>query len=214
MAGPTPRYGDGSSAPEQALAQSPATLTRYDPADPAPNIDDGKRGGGTLRPEAGRAQGRRPGLLDPFLEKEIEVSGRVTVKLFASTSATGHRLLGSAHGRLPSGYSMHLTEGIIRGRYRKSLEKPELLKPGEVNEFAIDLWIVSNAFQRGHRIRLDVSSSSFPKYDRNPNTGNEFGQDSKLAGRRTEKSSTTAGTPRASLPARSRLPKAFIAGPA
>lgn len=75
---------------------------------------------------------------------------------------------------------MHLTEGIIRGRYRKSLVKPELLAPGEVNEFAIDLWIISNAFQSGHRIRLDVSSSSFPKYDRNPNTGNEFGKDSKL----------------------------------
>jgi putative CocE/NonD family hydrolase len=72
---------------------------------------------------------------------------------------------------------MHLTEGINRGRYRESLEKPKLLTPGEACEFDIDLWITSNVFLKGHRIRLDISSSSFPKYDRNPNTGHEFGVD-------------------------------------
>ena len=75
---------------------------------------------------------------------------------------------------------MHLTEGIIRGRYRKSLEIPELLELQKIYEFNIDLWVISNVFMKGHVIRLHVSSSSFSKYDRNPNTGHEFGRDSEL----------------------------------
>jgi putative CocE/NonD family hydrolase len=116
----------------------------------------------------------------PPLADEVEVSGRITVSLFASTSRRDTDFWAQLTDVYPNGFSMHLTEGIIRGRYRKSLENAQLLRPGEVNEFPIDLWIISNAFQRGHRIRLDISSSSFPKYDRNPNTGNAFGQDSEL----------------------------------
>jgi hypothetical protein len=110
----------------------------------------------------------------------LNITGPVTVKLFASTSATDTDFWAQLTDVYPNGRSMHLTEGIIRGRYHKSLEKQELLKPRAVYEFDIDLWITSNVFQRDHKVRLDVSSSSFPKYDRNPNTGNKFGTDTEL----------------------------------
>ncbi|HKM76449.1 MAG TPA: CocE/NonD family hydrolase, partial [Candidatus Bathyarchaeia archaeon] len=99
---------------------------------------------------------------------------------FASTSARDTDFWAQLVDVFPNGYSMHLTEGIIRARYRNSLEKQELLEPETIYEFYIDLWVTSNVFQRGHRIRLDISSSSFPKYDRNPNTGNQFGMDTTL----------------------------------
>jgi uncharacterized protein len=173
-------YGDGLLTirkPGDSLSDG----YNYDPADPVPNIDD--QGKAAEGPFDQRPIERRDDVLvysTPPLDSETEVSGRVTVELFASTSAKDTDFWAQLTDVSPNGYSMHLTEGIIRGRYNKSLEKPELLTPGEITRFTIDLWIISNAFQRGHSIRLDVSSSSFPKYDRNPNTGSSFGQDSKL----------------------------------
>src|SRR5262249_31582762 len=71
----------------------------------------------------------------------------------------------------PSGYAMNLCEGITRAPYRDSWQSPTLLEPGEVYELPIDLMVTSNVFKRGHRIRLDVTSSNFPHFDRNLNTG-------------------------------------------
>ena len=153
----------------------------YDPADPVPNIDD--MGQGAEGPFDQRPIERRDDVLvysTPPLAREVEVSGPVTVGLFASTSARDTDFWAQLVDVYPSGYSMHLTEGIVRGRYNRSLAREELLRPGRVYEFKIDLWVINNSFMKGHRIRLDVSSSSFPKYDRNPNTGHAFGQDSVL----------------------------------
>ena len=71
----------------------------------------------------------------------------------------------------PAGIDMNLEDGIIRARFRNSLEKAELMKPGEIYEFTIQLYPTSNLFKAGHRIRLDISSSNFPRFDLNPNTG-------------------------------------------
>jgi len=154
----------------------------YDPTDPCPNIFDT-----SASPAEGpfdqRAIERRDDVLvysTPALDSDLDVTGPVTVKLFAASSARDTDFWAQLTDVFPNGYSMHLTEGIIRGRYRKSLDAQELLEPGAVYEFEIDLWITSNLFQRGHRVRLDVSSSSFPKYDRNPNTGRPFGMDATL----------------------------------
>jgi uncharacterized protein len=76
-----------------------------------------------------------------------------------------------------NGESYILLDGITRGRYRNSDEAPSFIKPGKVYEYTIDLLATSNVFKAGHRIRLEVSSSNFPKYDRNPNTGHEIGVD-------------------------------------
>jgi putative CocE/NonD family hydrolase len=71
----------------------------------------------------------------------------------------------------PSGYSRFLTDGIVRARYRNSTAKAEPLEPGKIYEYDIDLWATSNVFQAGHRIRLAISSSNFPRFSRNLNTG-------------------------------------------
>ena len=80
----------------------------------------------------------------------------------------------------PDGRAFNLCDGIIRARYRKSLTKGKLLTPGEICRYEIDLWATSNVFLPGHRIRVEVSSSNFPRFDRNPNTGHPFGSDAKL----------------------------------
>jgi hypothetical protein len=74
----------------------------------------------------------------------------------------------------------NLTDGMLRARYRKSLSKPELLKPGDVTEFKIDAGVTSNVFQKGHRIRIEISSSNFPRFDRNPNTGRPIADETDL----------------------------------
>ena len=71
----------------------------------------------------------------------------------------------------PDGRAIFLTDGILRARYRNSLAEPEPLKPGEPYELSLDLSVTSNVFLPGHRIRLEVSSSNFPRFDRNTNTG-------------------------------------------
>jgi putative CocE/NonD family hydrolase len=71
----------------------------------------------------------------------------------------------------PSGYARYLADGIVRARYRRSRERAEPIQPGKVESYAVDLWATSNVFKAGHRIRLYVSSSNFPRFDRNPNTG-------------------------------------------
>jgi putative CocE/NonD family hydrolase len=174
--------GDGELSVTPADSKAPFDSYGYDPADPCPNIFDAAVG-----PEEGpfdqRSIERRDDVLvysTPSLDSDLDITGPVTVHLFASSSAPDTDFWAQLTDVSPNGYSMHLTEGIIRGRYRKSLEKQELLEPGRVYEFEIDLWITCNLFQRGHRVRLDVSSSSFPKYDRNPNTGHQFGIDTTL----------------------------------
>ena len=81
---------------------------------------------------------------------------------------------------LPNGTAINVAQGIIRARYRDSWEQPSLLEPGKVEKYTIDLWSTSNRFLEGHRIRVEVSSSNFPQFDRNPNTGHGFGADAEL----------------------------------
>jgi len=173
-------FGDGTLSTEIPEINEKEDSYSYDPLDPCPNVFDSSITPAEA-PEDQRPIELRNDVLvysGPQLEAEVEVSGAVKVLLYASSSARDTDFWAQLTDVFPNGFSMHLTEGIIRGRYRKSLEVPELLHPGKISEFNIDLWITSNLFAKGHRIRLDLSSSSFPKYDRNPNTGHEFGRDS------------------------------------
>jgi len=77
----------------------------------------------------------------------------------------------------PDGSAYNVAEGCIRARYRKSVLQPELVNPGEVYEYTIDMATTSIVFLSGHRIRIDITSSNFPRIDRNMNTGNPFGED-------------------------------------
>jgi putative CocE/NonD family hydrolase len=105
------------------------------------------------------------------LEEDLEVIGPVTLVLYVSSSAVDTDFTGKLVDVGPDGRSTILTDGILRARYRNSMFDPVLLQPGEVYELHIDLVATANVFRRGHRIRLDVSSSNSPRFDRNPNTG-------------------------------------------
>jgi putative CocE/NonD family hydrolase len=117
------------------------------------------------------------------LEKDLEVTGPVRVKLYAASSAVDTDFTGKLIDVWPEGMAYHVAEGIIRARYRRSSRKSELLTPGEVYEYDIDLGFTSNVFKVAHRIRIEISSSHSPKWERNLNTGNPIGEDadSKIA---------------------------------
>ena len=107
----------------------------------------------------------------------MEVTGPIEVKLWAKSSAKDTDFTAKlidvhpANDDYPNGYEMNLTDSIIRARYRNSREKSKLMDPGEIYCFTLVLYPTSNLFQTGHRIRLDISSSNFPRFDINPNTG-------------------------------------------
>ncbi len=160
----------------------------YDPAHPVMT-----RGGALLMSPEFRAgpfdqrpvEGREDVLVytTPELERDVEVTGPIIVHLWASSSAPDTDFVARLVDVHPDGYAQNLTDGIIRARYRNFArgEAPSLIEPGKAYEYEIDLWSTSNLFKKGHRIRLDVTSSNFPRWDRNPNTGHEFGADSELA---------------------------------
>ena len=114
------------------------------------------------------------------LEKAMEVTGPVKMVLWAATSGEDTDFTAKLVDVHPDGKAYNLCDGIVRARYRDGLAQPKLVAPGEPREYEIDLWVTSNLFKPGHRIRLEVSSSNFPRFDRNPNTGKEFGTDTEL----------------------------------
>ena len=111
------------------------------------------------------------------MERDMEVTGPVTVTLYASTSARDTDFTAKLVDVEPSGYARNLTDGIIRARYRRPRQPADFVTPGEVYEYTIDLWATSNLFKKGHAIRLEISSSNFPRFDRNCNTGEPIGSD-------------------------------------
>ncbi len=114
------------------------------------------------------------------LEQDLEVTGPIKLVLHAATDGADTDWTGKLIDVSPSGYARNLCDGIIRARYRESVTDPTLLEPNKVYRYEIDLMVTSNVFREGHSIRLEVSSSNFPHYDRNPNTGNTPGLDSEM----------------------------------
>ena len=105
------------------------------------------------------------------LERPVEVTGPIELVLHVSSSARDTDFTGKLVDVHPDGRAEILTDGILRARYRQSLSSPVLMEPSQVYELRIDLEATSNVFLTGHRIRLEVSSSNFPRFDRNSNTG-------------------------------------------
>ncbi|MBZ0290473.1 MAG: CocE/NonD family hydrolase, partial [Anaerolineae bacterium] len=108
------------------------------------------------------------------LNQDMEVTGPVIVKLWAASDARDTDFVTNLIDVHPDGFAQNLCDGIIRARYRNG-DTPELLQPNRPYEFTIDLWATANLFKEGHRMRLDIASASFPRWDRNPNTGEPFG---------------------------------------
>jgi putative CocE/NonD family hydrolase len=174
--------GDGLLSRDEPGSESPDIFV-YDPRFPVPT-----RGGKNL-PAGSLVPGpldqtlieRRSDVLcytTPELQEEIEVTGPLTLSLFAATSVKDTDFTVKLVDVYPDGSAYNVAEGCIRARYRKSVLQPELVNPGEVYEYSIDMAAISIVFGQGHSIRIDISSSNFPRIDRNMNTGNPFGEDS------------------------------------
>jgi putative CocE/NonD family hydrolase len=160
-----------------APASETADKFTYDPGKPVPTV------GGPLccdsvhlapGPRDQRKVEDRDDLLiysTPPLEHDLEVTGPVRLEFFASSSAVDTDFTAKLVDVAPDGTAMNLTEGILRAKYRDSQTAPTPLEPDKVYPLTIDLWATSNVFKAGHRIRLEVSSSNFPRFDRNLNTG-------------------------------------------
>ena len=105
------------------------------------------------------------------MSADMEVTGPVSLELYAKSSAVDTDFTAKLVDVWPDGFAQNLAEGIIRSRYRDSRETPAMMTPGQMYKFTIDLWATSNVFKKGHVLRLEVSSSNFPRFDRNLNTG-------------------------------------------
>jgi putative CocE/NonD family hydrolase len=115
------------------------------------------------------------------LDRDLEVTGPVSVTLFASSSAPDTDFVTRLVDVYPDGRAMNITEGVIRARFRDGVwGEPRLMEPGRDYEFTIDLQATSNLFRAGHRIRLQITSSCFPLWDRNLNTGNDPATDTEM----------------------------------
>jgi putative CocE/NonD family hydrolase len=197
----TPYYlhAEGALAPEKPGSSRP-TSYRFDPHNPVPTLGGNVSSEGVLMPRGAQDQRCHPDhwLCDDRLplsarsdvlvfqtaplERDIEVTGRVIVKLWASSDGPDTDFTAKLidvyppNRDYPAGVDLNIGDSIVRARYRDSLTTPKMLTPGEPQEFTIEMYPTSLVFRRGHRIRLDISSSNFPRFDVNPNTGEPLGQ--------------------------------------
>jgi putative CocE/NonD family hydrolase len=171
--------GDGALSTSVPKSE-PADAYVYNPANPVPTV------GGPLCCDAEHME---PGPRDQRsvenrddvlvystgpLARDLEATGPVTADLFVKSSAVDTDFTAKLVDVAPDGFAQDLTEGILRMRYRASPEHAVLMNPGQIYEISLDLWATSNVFLRGHSLRLEISSSNFPRFDRNPNTGEEI----------------------------------------
>jgi hypothetical protein len=162
--------------PQQRLQADQYT---YDPQEPTPTV------GGSIvsflyRPgsvDVKEVQERADVLTyttEP-LENDLDVVGPLKMILYASSSAVDTDFVARLTDVFPDGRAIQLQNGILRARYRNLDGEPELLEPGHIYRLEIDMWATANRFRAGHRVRLDISSSDFPRFDRNNNRGGEPG---------------------------------------
>ena len=116
----------------------------------------------------------------PPLEDAVEVTGPIRVILYAQSDAPDTDWTAKLVDVRPDGCALNLCDFILRARYRESFTQPSLIDPATVYEYTIEVGNTANLFQPGHRIRVEISSSNFPRFDRNPNTGHAIGQDAEL----------------------------------
>jgi len=171
--------GDGSLS-TSAPRSEPSDSYVYDPGNPVPTM------GGPLccaqelmepGPRDQRSVENRDDVLvysiGPLVQ-DLEVTGPVSATLFVKSSAVDTDFTGKLVDVAPDGLAMDVAEGILRMRYRDSPEHAALMNPGQTYQITLDLWATSNVFLRGHTLRLEISSSNFPRFDRNLNTGEEI----------------------------------------
>ena len=164
-------------------ASEPTDSYSYDPANPVKFITDpsfAQIGG----PDDYREVEQRADVLvytSDALTEDMEVCGPLRVHLSAASSARDTDFMAKVIDVWPNGFAQRLNDGMVRARFREGMDKPSLIEPGRVYSYDLDLWNTCQLYQKGHRIRVEVSSSAFPKYDRNLNTGEALGQTTRMA---------------------------------
>jgi uncharacterized protein len=177
----TPANGlqGGGTLSTAAPAEEKPDQYVYDPNDAVPTIGGPlccqplPTGVGPQDQRSAEARGDVLVFSSPAFTQNTEVTGPISLDLYVSSSAVDTDFTGKVVDVWPNGFAQNLTEGILRLRYRNSPERPELGNPGEIYHITVDLWATSNVFQPGHKLRLEVSSSNFPRFDRNLNTGED-----------------------------------------
>ena len=175
--------GDGSLSPMKPTSAEPVDRYVYDPNDPVALTTDTNlwRCAKFLLDRARLSD--RPDVLiydSKPLETDMEITGPIRVTLFAASTARDTDFTASLVDLFPNCYAHLIQEGIIRAGYRKSDCKRTLIEPDRAYAYTIDLWSTSYVIKKGHNIRVEISSSNFNRYDRNPNTGNTFGMDAEV----------------------------------
>ena len=175
--------GDGELSVETPGDEPPDHFV-YDPADPVPSVGGTSiYGNAEAGPKDQREVEKRSDVLvysTPPLDEDIEVTGPVRLVLYAASSAKDTDFSAKLVDVYPDGRAINLQAGMLRARYRDSFTEPTFLERGVVYEFDIKIGSTSNVFKKGHRIRLEVSSSYFPELGRNLNTGAEIGMTSEM----------------------------------
>jgi uncharacterized protein len=190
-------HSDGSLDQAAPQGEQPPSTFSYDPRSALPTMGGNISSGDVFAPAGAYDQrcrpefpvchnstesfASRPDVLvyqtDP-LDADLTVVGPVAVDLWAATSAVDTDFTAKLVDVYPDGTAINVADGIIRARYRDDPTTPNFVVPGEPNQYHIDLWDTGIVFKAGHRVRLDISSSNFPHFDRNMNTGNPIGSDS------------------------------------
>ncbi len=174
-------YPDNKLRLEQPKDMFGSLAYKYDPKNPVPTV-----GGANLTISKGpmdqrSVEDRKDILLftSPALDRYVEITGPVKVKLWASSTTPDTDFTAKLCDVYPDGRSIIVLDGIIRASHRSSMEKAELMEPGKIYEFEIDLWSTSFVISPGHRVRIAIASSNAPRFEPNPNTGKPSGSDDK-----------------------------------
>ena len=175
-------YGDGGLSTTEPGSDEREDRYSSDPERPVPFITEptfAQIGG----PDDYRPVERRDDVLvytSAPLQEDTEVTGPVRAHIFAASSAKDTDFTAKLLDVWPDGFAQRLCDGVVRARFREGMEKPSLIEPGKVYSYEVDCWTTSQVFKRGHSIRLEIASTAFPKFDRNPNTGEPLGKSSEL----------------------------------
>jgi len=152
----------------------------YDPANPVPSLGSQYQTYDFCGPHDRSHIQRRPDVLTfttDVLTEDMEITGPISATIWASSDAKDTDFTATLTDLEPDGKAIALCEGIVRARFRNGTENPQMMVPGEIYKFEIDMWNTSNNFNKGHRIRIEISSSNFPRYNRNLNSGNPIVSD-------------------------------------
>lgn len=166
--------GDGRLSTVPPGDESPDRY-RYDPADPVRSRGGHVVGGGVVDQRPSQSRADVLVYTSAPVEQDLELTGPISAELFVSTSAVDTDFVVWLSDVRPDGYAQNLAEGVVRARFRESYTSPTLLEPGRVYQLAVDLWNISHVVAAGHSLRVHVTSSDFPRWERNLNTGSRTG---------------------------------------